>query len=301
MPNWTKNEIRFDSNEDLIKAFKKLGHPEGVENQEFSLSWIVPYPSTKEECIKKYGELCVIKESEIDKAGIEIDEKIPWLNWYNFQCTAWGCKWDVSEAWIGTTSIYFDTPWSPPEPAIKKLAEILDDINFYFCYSEEQGPIYNGEFYHDTNSEDSWNEFDRYSDEAYKMYNQLWGETYIVLEDGNYHSEYDEEVFEAYDGIHWFDFSNFEKYEDLAKQYHESYGFDFDDWIINIYQDAENEKNIKEEVEKFKLFLMKTIGFYKPCWSDPTADPREYKTNHVYEFVSSFDEGKYVESFEETK
>ena len=298
MPNWVKNRITFDSEEDLKKCFELLKHPEAVEKQEFSYQWVVPYPETKEECIKKFGEHCVTEDPEKDHIETEADK--PWLNWYNFNNTAWGCKWDASEVFISGSCIYFDSPWSPPTIFVHALAEKLEEIPFVFAYAEEQGNIYCGEFYHYYGCKgDDWNEFGEGSNEASEMYNDLWGDTYFICEDGEYHSECEDGTFfDASDNLHYFDFTDFsDKNKELAKQLHEELGYDFDEQCDAAYNYiAKNEERAKE-ADLLLNFLKETIGYYKPSWDDEDADPSEYETDHEYCFVTSFDEGQYAESF----
>lgn len=299
MPNWCKNRISFSSEEDLKKCFEILGHSEAVQAQEFSFAWVIPYPDTKEECIKKYGKQCVTEDPEKDQ--IQPDDVRPWLNWYNFHNSVWGCKWDASEVCIDGSFIYFDSPWSPPDHVIEALAEKLEDIPFTFAYAEEQGNLYCGEFYHSKGCiGDSWNEFEKQSKDSSEMFNELWGETYFICEeDGEYHSDYESEVFSDGCGdIHYFDFTDFsEKNKEQAKLLHKKYEDAFDDFVIENYGYIGKDEQRAKEYELMTSFLKEAIGFYKPIWDDDKADPDEYEVDHEYKFVSSFEE-EYADSFE---
>lgn len=306
MPNWVKNRISFNSREDLEAAIEQLGHLKDYRNGEFSFTWAVPYPNTKEECLEKYGKEYITEDPEKDH--IQKDEDKPWLNWYDFQRDFWGCKWDASEVnYDGCANIYFDSPWSPPCKFIEALAEKLPDIPFCFNYAEEQGNLYCGEFYHykEKSIENVWNEFEECSEEASLMYNDLWCEIYFKCEeDGCYHCDSEERVFmDQEDNLHYFDFTNLsEENKELAKSLHKSCKERFDEFIIDKYNELDScskpDKVRIQDVEETTEFLKEAIGFYKPCWEDGRADPNLWEVDHVYKYVSSFEEGEgYVESF----
>lgn len=302
IPNWVKNKIVFDSENDLKEALVQLGHfkesNDYYEERNFSFTWVVPYPETKEECIEKYGIECVTEDPEKDHIGVD-DEK-PWLNWYVFNNKFWGCKWDASEVHFdGQGTLYFDTPWSPPESLILALAEKLPDIPFYFGYAEEQGNLYCGEFFHykeDAPEDDFWNELEQCSAESSQMYNDLWSETYYECEeDGCYHADWENKTFmDCYYNLHYFDYADFSKEnKQLAKALHEKYKEDFDKFIVEELFGPYSSKENKQLAEDF---LKETIGFYKPCWEDEKIDPNLWEVDHVYNYVSSFEED-YAESF----
>lgn len=306
MPNWVKNRISFNSKEDLETAIGQLGRFEAYINGNFSYTWAVPYPNTKKECLEKYGKEYITEDHEKDH--IQEDEDRPWLNWCTFHNNFWGCKWDASEVnYDGYGNIYFDSLWSPPDKFIEALAEKLPDIPFNFSYAEEQGNLYCGEFYHYKESEpenDFWNEFEQFSEEASLMYNDLWGETYFKCEeDGCYHCEYEEETFiDQASDLHYFDFTDLSaKNKELAKSLHENYKEQFDDFILENYDNLEACKEAEDrakEFEKVTEFLKEAIGLYKPCWDDKNADPKLWEIDHTYNYVSSFEEGEdYVEGF----
>ena len=77
-------------------------------------------------------------------------------SWYDWNITNWGCKWDVAvadnEEYPETELIadypngenhvlvyQFDTPWSPPVPAMLKLSEQYPKLLLTLSYEEEQG------------------------------------------------------------------------------------------------------------------------------------------------------------------
>lgn len=208
----------------------------------------------------------------------------------------------------GCANIYFDSPWSPPNKFIEALAEKLPNIPFCFNYAEEQGNLYCGEFYHykkDAPENDFWNEFEECSEEASLMYNDLWGETYYKCEeDGCYHCDIEEEVFiDQENNLHYFDFTDLsEENKELAKSLHKNYKEQFDEFIIDKYNELDScsdpDKIRIQDFEKTTEFLKEAIGFYKPCWENKEVDSKLFEVDHAYKYVSSFEEEvDYVESF----
>lgn len=60
-------------------------------------------------------------------------------NWYEFNISHWGTKWDAYDVNNGETYLEFNTAWDTPEPVIKELAKILDDIVFCIYADESLG------------------------------------------------------------------------------------------------------------------------------------------------------------------
>lgn len=72
-------------------------------------------------------------------------------SWYAWNVRNWGSKWDVAVAdgeeysdtrceWNGDMLMYhFNTPWSPPEPAMITLSKLYPKLEFELVYEEEQG------------------------------------------------------------------------------------------------------------------------------------------------------------------
>ena len=85
---------------------------------------------------EKYGD-DFEKIEELGKKQIDNVEKYGYLNWYKFCVDKWGCKWDGSNTTYDGKVITFDTPWSPPIPAIKALAERHPNLRIGLIYSDE--------------------------------------------------------------------------------------------------------------------------------------------------------------------
>ncbi|MBX9578998.1 MAG: hypothetical protein K2X87_01710 [Gemmataceae bacterium] len=71
---------------------------------------------------------------------------------YEWCVENWGTKWNACGVQIGERSewtgdvsqdLHFETAWSPPEPVIKRAAELFPDLTFTLRYFE-RGAAYNG-------------------------------------------------------------------------------------------------------------------------------------------------------------
>lgn len=236
MPNYVKNRISFDSVDELNEAFKILlgGVYKPTYTEEelanlFSFSLIVPYPEDKKECIEKYGEKYIYNENQ----HISSDDIKPWLNWYDWSCDFWGCKWDACNRGVSYNWLEFDTPWSPPVPVMEELCKKLPNIPFIWEFSEEQGiggfagylrhnPVFvdsfseaePGNFEEVENFDSKANEeevvFFETDEEITDMYNELWGTLYYkAVNDGKLVTEYDTEdetTGVLYDGMDFYHF-----------------------------------------------------------------------------------------------
>lgn len=235
MPNWVKNELNFDSTEDLLNAMKKL-KPDWKADDGFSFEWVVPIPKTKEECPAEY----VIPEGE--DRHLQTEKGMEWFDWYKWQCDNWGTKWDACNVDVCDNKIYFDTAWSPATPIFIALADKLFDFSFTILWSEEQGPLYNGIFGHDRQESDDelsyWeDDFEEYSDEAYQTYNNLWGEYFEKTpEDNSWHSEDDEGAFRIDGELHFYDLG--EKDPEIAKELYKQFGNEFLEFLLE-YDDSQ--------------------------------------------------------------
>ena len=165
MPNWVKNRIEFECKdkkvlEDFINSISTKG--------EIDFNKIIPEPKTKKDCNPKY----ILKPD----ANIEPNPDKPWLNWYEWNCDNWGCKWNSCYAKTTGNVITFDTPWSPPEPIIDKLAKMCMPlgINFEFLWAEEQLTQYGG--FARLNGNDYYScQYESYSDDLKDVCKELWG------------------------------------------------------------------------------------------------------------------------------
>ena len=127
MPNWTTNEV----------TMKGIGNrTELYTDGEFDFNKIVPEPTTKEECIEKYGEDYIDDGTRHLQHG-NGDE---WFNWYDWHCAFWGTKWGACYTEIfDDDNINFNTAWCEPEPIWKALTEKYRDIPLKVVANYEDG------------------------------------------------------------------------------------------------------------------------------------------------------------------
>lgn len=278
MPNWAYNLIKFNSEEDLLKAIKRFNPKctatkvSELREEDFSFKFIVPPPKTKEECIEKYGEEYIdSKDADGNSVNhLSHTDNDEWFNWYTWQCSFWGTKWDCGEVNYWGSDLYFHTAWSPAVPIYEAMGRLLPDIEFQCAYAEEQGAEICGRYFHTVGDvPDSLVEYDPESDEAYESYNEVEGETYYNFGEDGWHGEWEDDYifFDDNGEMHYFDtynvtLQNLEK----AKKYHEEYGKKFDDFIVCWME------------EEHLDFLKKAIGFSRVVEDFDNNPSNEYKT-----------------------
>jgi len=154
MPNWVYNNLTIEgSEEEIAKVKAQLGKPiqkryadrdEEVTNYSnpiISFWNIIAPPDDKlDEYFGTHGYANGEKQGETE------------YNWYNFNNTKWGTKWDIavadSEKYSDTSleeehatvlRYRFNTAWSPPLPAIEELSLQYPKLEITLEYEEEQG------------------------------------------------------------------------------------------------------------------------------------------------------------------
>ena len=134
MPSWCENDLIVRGDKEELKKFEDFvaGNDEDGEAKAFTYMKVIPRP--KEE----------------DK------------NWYAWNSTNWGCKWDVTDATFERkrSSLFytFCSPWSPPVPVIRKLGTLFPKLYIRLEYFEG-GVGYSGRLVYDkgVEVEDSYN------------------------------------------------------------------------------------------------------------------------------------------------
>ena len=125
MPNWCANTVSF-SHEDTAQIARLVN----AFNGEGLFKEFIPVP-------KELQETTAPNNVNAD----ELIEKYGYPDWYSFQATEWGTKWDVSaedhnraEYTDGdtTVTISFDTAWSPPMEFYQKLTDMGFTVDAYY-------------------------------------------------------------------------------------------------------------------------------------------------------------------------
>lgn len=143
MPNWTNNTIVFESEEDCKKVWEAMNletfatkaFPDGnyakFKTKRFTYEAVIPSPKIKEECPKEY----LINEN----SHVQILEDKPWFDWYRWNSSNWGVKWDACNSYQDDCCIYFDSPWSKPFDKVFQAIADKFGVSFYTQHSNEDG------------------------------------------------------------------------------------------------------------------------------------------------------------------
>lgn len=129
MPNWCLNELMLSGPKDLMEELAASG---------LSLDVLIPCPQE----LKDTTSPAEKKIAELNK------KKYGYPDWYSWQVSNWGTKWDIGpidglEAEHCKDDLYeirvsFDSAWSPPVEAMKKIYERFKDrgLNIWMEYFE---------------------------------------------------------------------------------------------------------------------------------------------------------------------
>lgn len=173
MPNWVFNSMVIEE----IKGKPFVSGSQGIQSKR--LRDLVDKITAPHELAKhREGEFTFLNLIEPDPSiwvdydcgSISTEEmkKNP-NNWYDWNLSHWGTKWDASEVALDVDqvagqpevlSLRFDTPWSPPEPIISWFVEYCREngMTMRYHYEEEQG--WGGYYTLDENGELTTEEYD---------------------------------------------------------------------------------------------------------------------------------------------
>ncbi len=154
-------------------------------------------PKEKEEIFLKTRPDIKHDEWELGKAAFQNEQKYGAATWYDWARRSWGTKWSAYNAEIvEDNTIMFNTAWSRAIPVIQKLAENFPDIQFEYCWADEDlgvntgtAEFEDGEIIHDEF-------FDAQSKEAYELAADLWN---IDLSEEGYIFDEEKQTYEYRD------------------------------------------------------------------------------------------------------
>ena len=135
MPNWCNNTITISGQTETIKNLWE----EATAEDGGLLSAMSPQPKDM-----FHGNLGEKERKECEAKGIP--------NWYDWNVSNWGTKWDVSTEGLeftdnkdGTASItgWFDSAWAPPIGAYNTFCEDMDGV-YLEAFYEEPGMCFVG-------------------------------------------------------------------------------------------------------------------------------------------------------------
>jgi hypothetical protein len=128
MPNWCSNTLELTHDDPAMIARAKTAFDEGRLLDEF-----IPVPKELNQGYFSYKHQDFNRDyaKDMDKAIEELNKKhFGYAGWYEFCNANWGTKWDIgTEGHIQDESdnhvtVFFDSAWSPPVEAYKKLEEL---------------------------------------------------------------------------------------------------------------------------------------------------------------------------------
>ena len=158
MPNWVMNELTciFQTKEEL-DAFKIRANTEGLYASFFPMPSVLEGTTSPhrdpEEFIAKVNQSKGTKFLTLEGIALAGDgwdsahakqliqnfkafEETAYYNWYDWNLTNWGVKWDAKDCQIKelsdfNTLIYsFDSPWGCPEQFVRELSKMYPTATF---------------------------------------------------------------------------------------------------------------------------------------------------------------------------
>lgn len=127
MPNWCENRLAVAGPREKLLAFaERMRVSDGESPTDFSLARYKPTPP----------------EALADQRP---ETGVP--QWYDWRLKHWGCKWDVTATLVADEDdhlVYvFDSPWGPPDKAIRGLIVEHPELAFALNF-EETGNGFHG-------------------------------------------------------------------------------------------------------------------------------------------------------------
>jgi len=148
MPNWCNNTITIRGDANKLKSIWDT-----AQKQQGLLAALVPQPEDM-----FHGNLGEAERAECVEKGIP--------NWYDWNVSNWGTKWDVGLEGLEYTVLedgsaeisgWFDSAWSPPIEALNTFSEANEDLSVE-CFYLETGMCFVGCW--DSDGGDDYYEYD---------------------------------------------------------------------------------------------------------------------------------------------
>lgn len=165
MPNWVTNQVKIIADEvTLVKIREEVkgSTRENDECREFDFNSILPIPKELE---GTQSPLKIISQEEYDKQeerivkgeltdnekrfGVsrgltqeladEYEQRFGASDWYDWQCSNWGTKWNANDVYWGDDNEYvsFNTAWSTPFNLFVSLSKKYPQATFEIEYADE--------------------------------------------------------------------------------------------------------------------------------------------------------------------
>jgi hypothetical protein len=213
MPNWITNNVELRGNKRQVEAILEFVKS---DEREFDFNKIAPIPKelentqapTKIISQKEYdeqeerlarGELTESEKSWGISRGLTLELSMEYKkrfgddNWYDWQCSNWGTKWNISD-----NVISFNTAWSAPEPIFVALSEKFPEVEFFIQFADEDFGHNVGEVSLIGGDEIDSNIPEGGSKEAYLLAYKIQGESDYYTWDMLFDIDEDEELSDFY-------------------------------------------------------------------------------------------------------
>jgi hypothetical protein len=170
MPNWTNNVVTLKHTDPAMVAKAAKGLVDGTLLNDF-----IPIPAELTESEASFSDA----NADKNKANIE---KYGYASWWDFAVNEWGTKWDISpySSEISDDGLSvegsFDTAWSPPTEAYRKLEELGFTVEALYY---EPGMAFCGEY---SDGQDVTYEIPESSDEVLEVIPSHIDEAFAIAE-----------------------------------------------------------------------------------------------------------------------
>jgi len=138
MPNWCNNTLKVRGKGEFLKEFATKAEKKEenkLDNNPLSFKKLLPMPKELEGT-----------EGLSTSLNKELKEKYGADNWYDWAIKNWGVKWDTCYTHLSRRKkkyiFTFDTAWSPPLKALKKISKMFKELYFYLQYNEDGEGFY---------------------------------------------------------------------------------------------------------------------------------------------------------------
>jgi len=171
MPNWCNNSITLKHKDPVMieRAHKALCAGE-------FLNEFIPVPQELKDTVA--GFMGEDKRAEHEAQQARNIAQFGYKDWYDFCVGTWGTKWDVGgddgliqKLDANTIEASFDSAWSPPIEAYRKLCALGFEIKAYY---DEPGMCFCGVY--EGNEDDDYDDYYEYSGETSKTVRDVIGE-----------------------------------------------------------------------------------------------------------------------------
>ena len=137
MPNWCTNRVHISGSAEDVASFTALVRGESGDENTFSFQAILPCPEELHKPILLEG----ITMEQHAHLQDERYQKYGYTDWYHWQVSNWGTKWDASSTYLDyadeeSACWQFETAWNPPEGIYNELSRRFPELSISWFYDE---------------------------------------------------------------------------------------------------------------------------------------------------------------------